>query len=444
MSVQIKQISGLQDIIDTPVSMGVDYSQSFNVSSTSVGNNFETGVLIDYTPFADSVIELQINGMTEYGSYGNKLGSFYFSKDGGVTAKSMSNLEAGDKLYWNGTIRGFQLGFGDIITISYQKEYLSYGGISGTASFTGITGSSGSSGMSGTSGSSGSSGSNGRAGTSGSSGRSGSSGSSGIGTNGSSGSSGTSGSNAVFSGTLNKVAKFTGTGSTIGNSIIYDDGTSVLIGTTSSNGSLSTTGYINSGSGFLGSAYEIRTYDGLDSGNIISANGGNIIEIGNSGGTFNGVLFRGTPDDDTLLLNYTGNSIFGSLTDNLVDKVQINGYVKASGYKTPTGLSTQYLMADGSVSSTVSTGSTPVKLTSQTLSATSWTLVSGYYNYTFSNVNVTTTCDVSVTPQNGSYMTAYNAQILPYIGVANGTATFYSQFPPASDMIVDIVITKTI
>lgn len=88
-------------------------------------------------------------------------------------------------------------------------------------------------------------------------------------------------------------------------------------------------------------------------------------------------------------------------------------------------------------------GSTPVKLTSQTLTAASWTLSGGYYTYAFSNVNIDTTCDVSVTPQNASYLTAYNAQILPFVGVAAGVATFYSQFPPQADMVVDIVITQT-
>jgi len=88
-------------------------------------------------------------------------------------------------------------------------------------------------------------------------------------------------------------------------------------------------------------------------------------------------------------------------------------------------------------------GSTPVKLTSQVLAVGSWTLVGGYYTYAFSNVNVTTNSDVSVTPQNASYLTAYNAQVLPFVGVASGVATFYSQFPPQANMTVDIVITQT-
>jgi hypothetical protein len=88
-------------------------------------------------------------------------------------------------------------------------------------------------------------------------------------------------------------------------------------------------------------------------------------------------------------------------------------------------------------------GAMPVKLTSQTLTAASWTLVGTYYTYAFSNVNIDTTSDVSVTPQNASYLTAYNAQVLPFVGVAAGVATFYSQFPPTANMTVDIVITQT-
>ena len=88
-------------------------------------------------------------------------------------------------------------------------------------------------------------------------------------------------------------------------------------------------------------------------------------------------------------------------------------------------------------------GATPVKLTSQTLTAGSWTLSGGLYTYAFSNGNVTTTSEVSITPQNASYQTAYNANVLPFAGVAAGVATFYAQFPPQANMTVDIVITQT-
>ena len=88
-------------------------------------------------------------------------------------------------------------------------------------------------------------------------------------------------------------------------------------------------------------------------------------------------------------------------------------------------------------------GSQPIQITGETLSAGSWTLSGEYYTYSWSNVNVTTTSSLSVTPQNASYQTAYNANILPNIGVASGVATFYAQFPPQANIVVDIVITQT-
>jgi hypothetical protein len=115
-----------------------------------------------------------------------------------------------------------------------------------------------------------------------------------------------------------------------------------------------------------------------------------------------------------------------------------------AGAKTGTATYNLSVNAAGDVIETpIVSASTPIKLTSQTLTVGSWTLSGGYYTYSFSNANIDTTCDVSVTPQNASYQTAYNAQILPFINVAAGVATFYSQFPPQADIVVDIVITQT-
>jgi len=92
---------------------------------------------------------------------------------------------------------------------------------------------------------------------------------------------------------------------------------------------------------------------------------------------------------------------------------------------------------------TVGGGSTPLRVSSLTLSAAGWTLSGGYYLYTLYAGWITANSDVSATPQNASYQTAYNANILPYIGVAAGEATFYAQFPPQADIVVNLVITET-
>ena len=92
---------------------------------------------------------------------------------------------------------------------------------------------------------------------------------------------------------------------------------------------------------------------------------------------------------------------------------------------------------------TVGGGSQPIQITGETLSAGSWTLSGEYYTYSWSNVNVTTSSTISVTPQNASYQTAYNANVLPYVDAGSGVATLYAQFPPQANIVVDIVITQT-
>ena len=116
---------------------------------------------------------------------------------------------------------------------SYNAASSGSSGTSGSSGSNGSSGTSGSSGSNGSSGTSGSSGSNGSSGTSGSNGSSGTSGTSGSngssGTSGSSGTAGTSGTSVSVSGTSNVLVKFT-SASTVGNSTISDDGTTVTIG----------------------------------------------------------------------------------------------------------------------------------------------------------------------------------------------------------------------
>ena len=66
-----------------------------------------TGILS--TPLSGSSIVVFINGVNVSVGDGNKNSDCYFSKDGGVTAKSLSGLEYGDLIYWNSSISGYGL-----------------------------------------------------------------------------------------------------------------------------------------------------------------------------------------------------------------------------------------------------------------------------------------------------------------------------------------------
>lgn len=72
----------------------------------------------EYTIINDSYPELIINGMTISISE-NKNGACYVSSDNGLTAKSISNIEKGDYIYWNTSIACFGIDLDDYITLSY-------------------------------------------------------------------------------------------------------------------------------------------------------------------------------------------------------------------------------------------------------------------------------------------------------------------------------------
>lgn len=89
------------------------------------GDLSSTGIQITYTPFADSVVTVKVNGMeVNLGSGSTSDQAAFFSNDNGVTAKLMSNIEAGDTLYWNASKAGYDLDDTDDVDISYHKSSL--------------------------------------------------------------------------------------------------------------------------------------------------------------------------------------------------------------------------------------------------------------------------------------------------------------------------------
>ena len=149
-----------------------------------------------------------------------------------IDLRGTVQVQDGNKITSSG---GNSVVFGNNIIVSGSANFTNGITVNGTtfSSMTsGTSGSNGSNGTNGTNGSSGTSGSNGTNGSSGTSGTNGSSGSSGSngssGTSGSNGTNGSSGTSITTSGTNNKVVKFT-SNSTVGDSQITDDGTTVTI-----------------------------------------------------------------------------------------------------------------------------------------------------------------------------------------------------------------------
>jgi hypothetical protein len=103
-------------VIEVPVQI----TQSILALPTT-GNYQSTGLVMQYTPYRDGSVNVLINGISVTEGDGNRNGEVYFSNDGGLTAKSISNIEAGDEIYWNGNIAGFDLTNTDTIDVEYQR-----------------------------------------------------------------------------------------------------------------------------------------------------------------------------------------------------------------------------------------------------------------------------------------------------------------------------------
>jgi hypothetical protein len=51
---------------------------------------------------------------------GVKTRECYFSGDGGATARTFPALQAGDFLYWNGSIAGYQIAASDVFAFAFN------------------------------------------------------------------------------------------------------------------------------------------------------------------------------------------------------------------------------------------------------------------------------------------------------------------------------------
>jgi hypothetical protein len=134
-----------------------------------------------------------------------------------------------------------------------------------------------------------------------------------------------------------------------------------------------------------------------------------------------------------LAINVTNNRLFyGSGSGNVVQEF---------------GVTSSYALQALSASWAPSTGgggASIYRLTSQTLPSASWVATGSYYTSSFANANITTTTRVDFIPNNDSYTEVTTAGILPQVTVATGTASFYSLFPPQTNIIGEITIFPTV
>jgi len=107
----------------TASEVGVNVAEDHDMSpQATTGNGAATGLTITHTPFLGSKVEVRVNGLdANLGDSTNyQIKSCYFSN--GFVVRDFEDIVAGDELYWNGTLVGFNLDATDDIDFVYQTS----------------------------------------------------------------------------------------------------------------------------------------------------------------------------------------------------------------------------------------------------------------------------------------------------------------------------------
>lgn len=89
---------------------------------TTDGDSSQTGVQITYSPYYDSYVTVEVNGISVELGNGTKDKDVYFSSNGGSTAVRIEEIRAGDELIWNGSIAGYELTLEDEVNLIYEAD----------------------------------------------------------------------------------------------------------------------------------------------------------------------------------------------------------------------------------------------------------------------------------------------------------------------------------
>lgn len=94
-------------------------NKNMAANNTNADGQVACNTGIATTPINGGYVGVYVNGRLVNVGDGVKTSDAYFSGDGGTTARPLNGVQAGDLLYWNGSISGFQLTTTDSISFLY-------------------------------------------------------------------------------------------------------------------------------------------------------------------------------------------------------------------------------------------------------------------------------------------------------------------------------------
>lgn len=126
-----EQASGLIDVVYEidGVSGGTGVLATANADMaalvTTVDGDLASAVPVSQTPLAPTYVAVFVNGAgarVADGPAQQTIRDCYFSADGGATARAFGAVSVGDRLYWNGSVAGYELGSTDRLSFLYTSN----------------------------------------------------------------------------------------------------------------------------------------------------------------------------------------------------------------------------------------------------------------------------------------------------------------------------------
>jgi len=91
--------------------------------ATTADGDLAVSTTVAVTPRSDSLVYVDVNGVAVNvadGDANKAVSEAFFSGDGGTTGRFIKDVTAGDELYWNGSIAGYELAGTDRVTFLYD------------------------------------------------------------------------------------------------------------------------------------------------------------------------------------------------------------------------------------------------------------------------------------------------------------------------------------
>lgn len=109
-----------KNYVDASTTVPTTQNKNMSANTTTADGQLATNTTVATTPAGDGYVEIMLNGVKVTLGDGVKTQETYFSADGGTTARAIANIAAGDGLYWNGSVAGYQLATTDKIDFCYN------------------------------------------------------------------------------------------------------------------------------------------------------------------------------------------------------------------------------------------------------------------------------------------------------------------------------------